>query len=219
MLDKIEKSIGIKFPELYWRLYMEKMLDWGTPGPNWHEKSYPLLRKNPPLLLFAHDFKIIQKEEISTLSKKMFCHHPSFFRAIPFGKNGAGDLHYFMFTSPAQISSICTINRITQESTKLSKNLEDFIFQELLGSVMDIGTEEAEDLDFNEDLDAMLQSHEKYISKRRAGILREVYSRPFKEIEGDYQKLSLDEYESIVESETIFDERGTRFLGVTYQAC
>ena len=52
-LEQIEQQYGFKYPELYHKLYNDKMLDWGEFGPNWHATYWEKFKINPPLLLFG----------------------------------------------------------------------------------------------------------------------------------------------------------------------
>ena len=203
MLNDIEVMYAIKFPKLFWRLFDEEMLDWGKQGPDWYRQEYPRLRKKPPFLLFANDFKLIppdqMSEQVRLFATTNYC-------LIPFGKNGAGELFGFSYDSKKNLNFICRFNKITGVAFVIAKDLEDFLFRQMLGSVVDINQEELDGVNiFFEDLIAMLNSHKSYLNETRIKILDEAYHRSVVEFDEDeFGCLSADDYVVILQKEIDF---------------
>ncbi|AVS91620.1 hypothetical protein C8246_07205 [Paracidovorax avenae] len=204
MLKAIEEKYGFVYPELYLRLYQENMLGWGGQRPNWHEEVYPKIRDNPPFLLFANDFKIIETAEIENYIPRIEERVNGKFKLIPFGRDGAGDLYSFKYHSEGSLDSVCILNW-DGSLIRLARDFEDFIFRELLGSVVQINPKDIEDEDeYNRDLFAMLESHKPYLTAKRYNIIKSIYSKNINEEDGEFGKISIDEYYEILDQEIRF---------------
>lgn len=211
MLEEIEEKFSFKYPDLYKNLYRDGMLNWGKQGPNWYEEFYPILRKNPPLLLFAGDFELLNQEDIEKSIEKLSKRTTKNHKAIPFGKNGAGEFYAFLYTSPKTIESVCLINR-EDSLINLAQNFEDFIFREILGAAVQINPDDLENhSDFRTDLYAMSDSHNKYISKQRVKIIKDIYAKEIQEDDdGESGMISIEEYEKILKTEIDFPKLNKR---------
>lgn len=208
-----ESKLNVKLPDLYRELFTDGMLDWGDQGPNWHENVYPKIRAKPPLLLFANDFRLIPPEKVIEYAEALKLATPEFHAVVPIGRNGAGDLFCLLFNSPNSVDSVCKVNKRTGAAVKLAKDFSDFVFRELLGTVVQINEEDLEsEGDYLKDIFAMLQSHKKYINEARFSILEKAYSAPIAQQDDDEMgTISLDEFVQTLKGEIPFDELNKRF--------
>lgn len=214
MLEDIERKLNVQLPKLYRDLFSDGMLDWGEQGPDWYDNIYPKLRAKPPLLLFADDFRLIPPGKVIDYAEALKLATSDFHAIVPIGRNGAGELYCLLFRSPTAVDSICKVNKRTGASVRLTKDLSDFVFRELLGTVVQINEEDLEsEVDFLKDIDAMLQSHKIYINEGHLKILENVYAKPIKQQgDGEIGMISLDEYYSILEEEISFDGLNKKFV-------
>ena len=185
-LKEMEKKYGFTYPRLYYKLLESGMLNWGLTQSDWFNTEFPKLKKKPPLLLFGDDFEILFsrveiEEEIGAFSdeddfrqtKKEY--HNKF---IPFGKTAGGDLYCFFLDDKNSIESIVLVWHDANEVDVLSKNLEDFIFRQLLECVI----EPYEDGlimsgDFKENITNQLSTHREFLNNKQIDVLLEVYKR------------------------------------------
>lgn len=182
------------------------MLDWGGQRPGWYEEVYPKIRKNPPFLLFSGDFRLI---EVADLEKELLRTEQrlgNIFKLIPFGRDGAGDFYVFKFHPNGNLESICILNW-DESLVTLAKDFEDFVFRALLGAVVQINPEDIEnDDEYNKDLFAMLESHKPYITQGRYEKLKSIYSKEITENDGEFGKISIDEYYKMLIQEINFPD-------------
>lgn len=184
-LTAIEQQFGFTYPKLYHQLQHDGMLDWGTFGPEWITGQYPELRKNPPLLLFAHDFELMTTEDIESqlqefADENYWIQIRSGLQFIPFAQNGAGDWYCF-FTSQAEDHHvpIVLLQHDANRATFKAKNFQDFIFRSMLEAVTD--TEYAvyelpDEENFREDLKNFIRTHQKYLPAAQVQVLEEIYA-------------------------------------------
>ncbi|MDA8453806.1 SMI1/KNR4 family protein [Acidovorax sp. GBBC 3334] len=206
MLENIENKFNFIYPEVYKKLHDENMLNWGDLGPNWHKEVYPNIRTNPPFLLFSNDFKIIPITDINKETEKIIQRIGSSPKIIPFGKDGVGNIYNLNYAENSGLDSVCILNR-DDSLIKLAKNLEDFIFRELLASCTQINPDDIEDEEeFNQDLLAMLESHKPYLTPPRYNLLSSIYKKPITEEDGELGKIAIDEYFKILDQEISFPE-------------
>ena len=210
---KIEATLDVCLPGMYQELLSDGMLDWDEQGPNWYENVYPNLRAKPPFLVFANDFRLIPPEKVVEYAEALKLAASEFHAVVPIGRNGAGDLFCLLFNSATSVDSVCKVNRRTGASVRLARDLSDFVFRELLGTVAQINEEDLEsEEDYLKDILAMLQSHKKYISEARFRILEKVYSKPIQQQDDDEMgMISLDEFSRILEDEISFEGLNQRF--------
>lgn len=183
-LKQIEQQFNFQYPALYQQLYTDGMLDWGTAGPTWITEQYPLLRKNPPLLLFANDFELRSFKDID-LQLQEFANPNSWMNIkpglqfVPFAQNGAGDMYCFLLTARRgdDIPVVFLWHDANRAEYK-AKNLQDFIFRAMLEAVADC--EEAEygllgEENFRADLDNFLRTHGKYLNQKQQEVVNQSY--------------------------------------------
>lgn len=218
MIYALEKNFAFKYPTLLHRLSDDGMLDWGKLGPKWHEEFYPRLRKNPPFLLFASDFKLITPDEVTKAIVKIRSKSDIYSHVVPFGKTAAGDFYCFVYRKSEESEFICKFNKRSEESIKLAANIEDFMFRELLGAVVDIDQDEFQndEISFTEDLMSMLNSHRKYLTEHRFSILETFYHKAFSEHDDTFGALSINNFFEILKTEIYFDGMGQTFEDLSY---
>lgn len=227
-LQDLEKEYNFTYPELYKQLYADKMLDWGEDGRGWYTNIFPTLKENPPLLLFGNDIEIWDPIAYHHGIREIINHevydiHPKY-RMVPFAKNGAGDLYVFQLDMQVGNDVPITLFRHNSEAEILAKNLQDFIFRQLLESL----TEMDEDSMFHEDseeeikqnLHNQLKTHRKYLKPEQVEILEDLYQRDifeyiYKKPNGSEFKreglLTFDEFEKLIKQEIVFEKLNTKF--------
>lgn len=208
MIADIQNEFDFNFPALYVKIEQDGNLNWGTQGPNWYKEIYPLLRENPPFLLFCNDFKILDEEQIRKLIHQFRADWDKLGLFVPFGKNGAGDYISFRFNENKEIDCICKLSRKTEFGYVLARNFEDFLFRELLLATYDINESDIEEgeEDFLQDLQAMLNSHKKYLPKRQFDILQKIYYLPINQYEDEqFGMIDSNEFDALLESEVTND--------------
>lgn len=206
MLEAIEEKFGFRYPEIYLRLDKDNMLDWGAQGPDWYAEVYPKLREKPPFLLFVGEFTIIQKEDLVKEVEKVARRVGDRCKLIPFGRDGVGNLYVMNYAADGVLDSVGIFNR-DGSLVKLAKTLEDFIFRQLLGAGVQINPEDIEDeVEYNRDLFAMLDSHKPYLNPGRFSTLKSVYEKEIKEEDDEFGKISIDEYYELLQKEIYFSE-------------
>ena len=185
-LIQLEKELNIVYPELYTELYANGMLDWKNDGNDWHDNIFPTLKENPPLLLFAEDIEIWDPiaykagiEEI--LHHEVYDIHEKF-KLVPFAKNGGGDLYVFQYD--LEQNGEIPISFFPHDDDELevqAKNLQDFIFRQLLESVTEIDEgwafEDDSEEEIKEHLYKQLHTHRPYLTDKQIAILEEIYDR------------------------------------------
>ncbi|HJT74162.1 MAG TPA: SMI1/KNR4 family protein [Chitinophaga sp.] len=184
-LQNIEQQFNFRYPALYHQLLADGMLDWGTFGPDWMSQYYPVLRKNPPLLLFANDFELIEFDEIKEKAADFadpdyWMQVKSGLQFIPFAQNGAGDNYcFFLNAQEGEDIPVVFMWHDANRAEFRAKNLQDFIFRSMLEAV---AAEEEADYgllgtdNFKEDLLRFLRTHKKYLSEKQQQIIERVYT-------------------------------------------
>ncbi|MBP2619142.1 SMI1/KNR4 family protein [Chryseobacterium jejuense] len=223
-LEDLEKKFNFTYPELYKQLYDDRMIidDWDTNVP------FSTLKENPPLLLFGNDIEIWEPISYREGIREMI-HHEIYdispkYRMVPFAGNGAGDMYVFQLDMQVNGEVPITFFRHDSDAEILAKNLQDFIFRQLLESL----TEMDEDSMFYEDseeeikqnLHNQLKTHRKYLKPEQVEILENLYQRDI--FEYTYRKpngsefkreglLTFDEFEKLIKQETAFEKLNTKF--------
>lgn len=186
LLQDLAQELKITYPKVYQELYAKGMLDWGTASANWYEETFPNLKKNPPLLLFAEDIEIwepieykagiaeIRNREVYDISEK--------YDFVPFAKNGAGDLFVFQYDlQNVDDVSVTFLPHDDNEALVLAPNLQDFIFRQLLEALREIDEDsmvyEEEETDLKANLKAQLQTHRPFLKARQIEVLEGLYER------------------------------------------
>ena len=184
LLEQIEQQFNFKYPELYKILYKNGMLDWGESGPNWYATCWEKFKHNPPLLLFGNDFELLDFNRI--IEEMEAFKDPEDYRAtksefqfVPFAMTGGGNLYVFQFDKQfGDDVPITLVPHDCEEATILAKNLQDFIFRELLACVVEIGEySKAADGDLKANLFNMLRTHKPYLSLQQITKIEEIYNR------------------------------------------
>lgn len=228
-LQDLEKEYNFTYPELYKQLYADKMLDWGEYGNGWYTHIFPILKKNPPLLLFGNDIEIwdpiAYHHGISEIiNHEVYDINPEY-RMVPFAKNGAGDLFVFQFDMETNGEvPITFFPHDDSEAEILAKNLQDFIFRQLLESLTEMDEYSMFEGDSEEEIKIHLQNqlktHRKYLTPKQVEILEEIYTRDIFEYtykapngsEFEAQGLlTFDEFEKIINQEIAFEKLNTKF--------
>ncbi|SET37114.1 SMI1/KNR4 family protein [Hymenobacter actinosclerus] len=184
-ITAIEQAYNFELPALYKRLYHDGMLDWGNAQPNWHANVFPLLRKKPPMLLFAQDFELYAPETVPALLLEQE-DWGSAYQFVPLGHTGGGDLYAFCPTLATNGETPITLSRHdSNETTVLAPSLAAFIFREMLARATSFdeydlaGYAGFEDL--RADLQRAAQSISPYLKPEWNTLLAEVYARPLRQ--------------------------------------
>lgn len=222
-LELLEKEFGFEYPALYKQLYQNKMLDMGKASADWLTLTYPKLKQNPSLLLYACDFELIDLDEVQGLIKEI--RDPDDYRNVnpeylfvPFAMTYGGDWYCFWYRFPAEIEAdaplIVLLPHDDSELEILAKNLEDFIFAQLCKSVCDV-YEEGLIMhgDFRQNISNMLRSHSPFLSADRKQIVSELYEREWVNDEKSNTQglIGDEELATLLEKEIGFDYRGERY--------
>ncbi|AQX06026.1 cell wall assembly protein [Elizabethkingia meningoseptica] len=227
-LEDLEKEFNFTYPELYKQLYADRMLDWGTDGNGWYTNVFPTLKENPPLLLFGNDIEIwdpityhggigeIINHEVYDINPK--------YRMVPFAKNGAGDLYVFQLDMENNGEVPITFFGHDSDAEILAKNLQDFIFRQLLESLTEIDeysmAHEDSEEKIKQNLHNQLKTHRKYLKAEQVEILENLYKRNIFEYTyktpngGEFEAkglLTFDDLEKLINQEMAFEKLNIKF--------
>ncbi|SHF73906.1 SMI1/KNR4 family protein [Chryseobacterium vrystaatense] len=227
-LQDLEEEYNFTYPALYRQLYDDKMLDWGMEGNGWYTNVFPALKENPPLLLFGNDIEIWDPTAYHGGIREIINHeiydiNPKYLM-VPFAKNGAGDMYVFQFDMQVNGDIPITFFRHDSDAEILAKNLQDFIFRQLLESLTEMDEYSMFEGDSEEEakrhLNNQLNTHRKYLTPRQVGILQDIYKRDifkyiYKTPDGSEFEaeglLTFDELEKLINQEIAFEKLNTRF--------
>lgn len=200
MLEELEKDYGFTYPTLYKQLYKDGMLDWGEFGDGWLDRVYPSIKTAPPLLLYANDLEIMP---LTTVDEEMdggLLFADPIHRFVPFALSGAGDWFAFYFNlQEGDNIPIVQVFHDANEACILAKNLQDFIFLQMLEAVTDLVPEYPsliEHGNMKENCQNFLRTHAPYLTPKQAKIIAAVYET------GSLTNTALHE---IVETEMSFE--------------
>lgn len=225
-LEKIETQFDFQYPALYRQLSQDDMLYNGVLAPNWYEIEYPKYRLNPPLLLFGNDFELLYPDtivaKINSFSDPDEWEISSDYRFIPFGSSGGGDLYCFYLNGQqGDDIPVVFVSFYSSEVTYLAKNLQDFIFRNMLEAVTDPYLEDVSEANFMQDIRNMLHTHSNYLSPKQQEIVSKIYARALFSYEHQIQPngktftyrglLTFDELANIVQTEIAFPELDQEF--------
>lgn len=228
-LDEIEKELEIQYPPLYKKLFADGMLDSGPMGMDWSRITFPKLKQQPPLLLFGEDIEIwnpteykagileIKDLEVYDIATK--------YQFVPFAKNGAGDLYVFQFDlQNGEDIPITFFPHDDCEAEILAKNLQDFIFRQLVEATREIDdcamVFEEEEKEIKINFQSQLRTHRPYLTVRQIEILEEIYERKVTEYAYTLPNGSkavaeglttFEEVEEIIKREINFNHLNTKF--------
>jgi hypothetical protein len=248
-LASLEEKYGFRYPALYHRLYEDGMLNWGEydaseadieasifPFPT--PKAEAQHAKNPPFLWFARDFILFDPAWLERMIDEERTGEYEMTRAlqqfglINFGRDGTGSGYAFWFGGQkGEEVPIAYIDYVNGGLVSVeAKNLQDFMFMQLLGAGIRIYDAEAVQAimakigdDFDEktpqNLREALRTHAPYLTSRQQEIVREVFNRNPAEqgydVFYDYTQKGLlteDEYWEIVEREIAFERPDDFYL-------
>ncbi|MHC6202464.1 SMI1/KNR4 family protein [Breznakiellaceae bacterium SP9] len=182
VLTELEQKYNFQYPELYKRVYLDGMLDWGR-------------RDLTFLLAGGLDIEIIPFgsagdkpysqtvwSEISDLrDPEDYRKVPSNFKFIPFAMTGGGDNYVFQFDLEENGDVPITQLFHDEENAQiLSKNFEDFIFRSLIEEAIYVN----EDFSYIFDRthrESVLRTHKPYLKEQHFEILSEIYHRDLSE--------------------------------------
>jgi len=215
-LQQLELRFDFAYPQLYLKLCAQGMLENGTAGLDWITEQYPLLRQNPPLLLFANEFELMDFGDIESQMEEFTApdHWMNIrpdLRFIPFAQNGAGDMYCFFLTgTQGDDIPVVLLWHDANRATYKAKNLQDFIFRSMLEAVADV--EEAEygllDKDnFGTDLQNFLRTHQPYLSVQQQNVLKNIYDNAG----ADKPLISELELQHILQNEIGFEQMDQSF--------
>ncbi|MDX8567388.1 SMI1/KNR4 family protein [Elizabethkingia sp. HX XZB] len=227
-LEDLEKEFNFTYPELYKQLYADRMLDWGSDGNGWYTNVFPTLKENPPLLLFGSDIEIwdpiVYRDGIREMvNHEVYDINPKY-QMVPLAKNGAGDLYVFQFDMEINGEVPITFFGHDSDAEILAKNLQDFMFRQLLESLTEIDEysmlyEDSEEK-IKQNLHNQLKTHRKYLKAEQVEILEDIYQLDIFEYTykipngGEFEAkglLTFDELEKLIKQEMAFEKLNTKF--------
>ncbi|MGJ1433068.1 SMI1/KNR4 family protein [Sphingobacterium spiritivorum] len=227
-LEDLEKEFNFTYPELYKQLYADKMLDWGSDGNGWYANVFPKLKENPPLLLFGSDIEIwdpiVYRDGIrEMINHEIYDINPKY-RMVPFAKNGAGDMFVFQLDMENNGEIPITFFGHDSDAEILAKNLQDFIFRQLLESLTEIDEysmfyEDSEEK-IKQNLHNQLKTHRKYLKAEQVEILEDFYQRDIFEYTyktpngSEFEAkglLTFDDLEKLIKQEMAFEKLNIKF--------
>lgn len=182
-LQSLENKHQIKFPESFHNLNNNKMLSWGEFGKNWYKEVFPTLQENPPFLLYAPDFLILNQERIEEEIEAF--QDPDDYRQtnpkhqfIPFAATKAGDLYCFQFDEMKDGEiPITLVWHDMNYAECLANNLQNFIFTFLLETLLE--SEENDSLlhqgNYTKNVENYLESHKKYLLPMQFEFVKKWY--------------------------------------------
>ncbi|HVI44479.1 MAG TPA: SMI1/KNR4 family protein [Chitinophaga sp.] len=180
MLDAIEKEYGFVYPQLYKQLYHEGMLNWGTLGSGWYQTVYPTLKSAPPFLIYGDDFEIMELPDIQEWLSKGPPYGDKGHRFVPFGYTGAGD--WYAFYLNLQEGDNIPVVQVWHDANRacvLAKNLQDFIFSQMLHAITDQEDNDSliTDGDLKENCQNFLRTHGPYLTPHQRSIVADAYEK------------------------------------------
>jgi len=227
-LEDLEKEFNFTYPELYKQLYADKMLDWGSDGNGWYANVFLKLKENPPLLLFGSDIEIwdpiVYRDGIrEMINHEIYDINPKY-RMVPFAKNGAGDMFVFQLDMENNGEIPITFFGHDSDAEILAKNLQDFIFRQLLESLTEIDEysmfyEDSEEK-IKQNLHNQLKTHRKYLKAEQVEILEDFYQRDIFEYTykipngSEFEAkglLTFDDLEKLIKQEMAFEKLNIKF--------
>lgn len=231
-LSQIEHLTGVEFPTVFKDAVAQGLMDYGIAGRDWKEKSLPLLREHPPLLLYAKDFEPISMEvavdAINNFADPNF-HMGNYteFGLLPFAGSGAGDVYCFLHKSPIEIDCgecneipVVIAYHDAPEIDVLAKNFQDFVFTQMLSSVSGfLSNDRITTGSLEDNLRNMLRSHRPVLTERQYQVLDDVFRHGIVNFhlnivntKEPWELISPDETEAILEREIGFPYRNYTFF-------
>lgn len=212
-LEGLEQKYNFQYPELYKQLCKDGMLDTGKFGTGWVDQNYKRIKDNPILLIWSSDVELIEEfeleEYIESIKDPDTWNIKPELELIPFAQNGGGDWYCFYYNEQqGDDIPIVMLNHDGDTADILAKNLQDFIFRQLLETASNYYMSEDELKNTDKvvwDLRAMLNSHKKYLTEKQSKILEEVYSKDVTRYDEDtWGMITSDEAYDIIKQEIDF---------------
>lgn len=223
-ITQTEIRYGIVLPELYKRLAVDNMLNWGEFSPDWYHEVFPTLLQHPPLLLIGSEFELPVPDTLWEVNETLnnagdwIRLKPEYrSKMITFAEVGNGDYYAFDYTQAGE-PCIVRLYHDSRESLVEAGNLSDFIFRRLLQVQEDYYDGDGMTPEtYREHLFAQLASHKPYISTEQYDFLRETYQKPFqKDRWGGLFMLTDDETEAARQRFIAFERLDAAFEPFEY---
>ncbi len=180
-LEEIENLYNFRYPALYKQLYADGMLNWGAFGPDWHQRVFPQLQENPPFLLYANDLEVINTASVADYLEEGILFADPVHRFVPIATTGAGDWFAFYYNlQDGEDVPVVLVWHDSNEACILAKNLQDFIFLQMLEAVTDIDPHYPGLLsvgDMKANCKRWLETHKPYLTASQITILEQVYEK------------------------------------------
>ena len=220
-ISELEKKYNYKFDPFFKKLWNAGLLDWFKgwknayiPGKTWLTEVYPKIKDNPPILLHTGlDFEMLPEEEM--LNYEFNEWNDPKHKFIPFAMSGAGDCYAIYANIEIDGNNPIVLVWHDDNATDiLSKNLEDFIFRQMIEKIVTIDKSEidyhfnGDNLSFQKAVKLDLKSVENYLKPNYVRILTEIYNRDFTNLENI---ISREEMEQIFKETIHFELMDTSF--------
>ncbi|MDR2425465.1 MAG: SMI1/KNR4 family protein [Prevotellaceae bacterium] len=227
-LEQIEQRFNFTYPKLYRQLFLDGMLNTGGEyGPGWYAIYGEQFRENPTLLFFGFDFVLLQWkriiEEIEAFGDTdNYRQIKSGLQFVPFGQTGSGDLYVFQFDRQnGDDVPVVQMYHDYDMAVVLAKNLQDFIFRDLLEDLTTVNCSNTLDGDLKTNAANILRTHRPYLKQSQIEKLEEIYGRElleYTEITSSGLELSTTGLISQDELEEILNQEiGCDMLGIEFQ--
>ncbi len=177
-LNRLEEKYMFKYPTLYKRLCLDGMLYCDEYATNRQAEDNLKYSDSPSLLLFGFDVELMCANDIDAqveLCRGSSCNNKAC-ALIPLAHSAAGD-RYCFFTDELGEDGEMPVVFVRHESSEAyyyAKNLQDFIFRNMLEAVV-YCIKEREDL---VNIKNMLSTHLRYLTVKQQQVLLDVYNRP-----------------------------------------
>lgn len=205
ILAKIEYIFDFKYPKLYYQLAHDGMLDIGKTGENWYADTYPKLKNNPPLLLYSDDFELLSPESAYDTLEEMkepdsYLNIKLDYHFIPFGQSGAGDYYcFFLNESTVEDIPITIVYHDENRAEYLAKNIQDFIFIEILKYMTDLNKYKvANDIEFKDSITNLFKTHLRYLSQSQQDCLKRLTDKPLVEYKVVFSSGNTEHYRGLL---------------------
>lgn len=218
-LSDIEQLYEFEYPDIYRQLANDGMVYFGEKGQHWHTEYYPKLKENPPLLLELSDFEGLNfpdkvETHLDELQDDYWDVNPDL-KLVPFGQSGAGDYFCFVFgeRDPNNPENVPIAN-VWHDSDKMdfiAKNLQDFVFAKILREMTTFNNYRFKSYeDYRQRLQAMLNTHQKYLTDEQNTILNQYVNAEAVEYSFCHSMekglLTHDQYQQILKQTIDFDK-------------
>lgn len=207
---QIERRFAVQLPSLYKALASDGMLAYADAfGPKWRVERLPMLKSEPPFLLYARDFELLALRDVFELGGDgalLPTPRDAGLRLLPFAQNDAGDQYSFAFSDQApREPSIVLWLHDEDRFMSYARDLQDFIFLKMLevATCIRLDSDLVGEGNVQANLLAWLETHRRYLQPQQVAVLREIYMRqPVSSGEGTSVQLLLEgEYADILKAD------------------